>query len=259
MVENASGFAVSQYDLEHRGPGDFFGTRQSGKMLTDIKNLRYPTSVIFMAKRLSDDAFESGLAGQELREAALRKYESLKIRQKENEKKENEKKGEATRKNIQRQKRKVQKLYHRLECIRTDYVNKSVKEVVKAKPYFITIEDLNVSGMMKNKHLSKAIAEQKFYEFRVKCMFVATFYKKKFFYNITSITSLLCAVIFFAYPGAGFNDVYILFENVYSISTHALLLITSITMITLKAVDFKYVREKESMIYEMITLAGIFA
>jgi len=87
----------------------------------------------------------------------------------------------------------------------------------------------------------------------------SVFVKKKFFYNITSITSLLCAVIFFAYPGAGFNDVYILFENVYSISTHALLLITSITMITLKAVDFKYVREKESMIYEMITLAGIFA
>ncbi len=97
-----------------------------------------------------------------------RKYESLKIRQKENEK--NEEKGEATRKNIQRQKRKVQKLYHRLECIRTDYVNKSVKEVVKAKPYFITIEDLNVSGMMKNKHLSKAIAEQKFYEFRIKLL-----------------------------------------------------------------------------------------
>ena len=99
-----------------------------------------------------------------------RKYESLKIRQKElnKDKKENEKKGEATRQNIQKQQLKVQKLYHRLECIRTDYVNKSVNEVVKAKPYFITIEDLNVSGMMKNRHLSKAIAGQKFYEFRVK-------------------------------------------------------------------------------------------
>lgn len=39
---------------------------------------------------------------------------------------------------------------------------------MKTKPSYITIEDLNVSGMMKNKHLSKAIASQKFYEFRTK-------------------------------------------------------------------------------------------
>lgn len=39
---------------------------------------------------------------------------------------------------------------------------------MKTKPSYITIEDLNISGMMKNKHLSKAIASQKFYEFRTK-------------------------------------------------------------------------------------------
>ena len=39
---------------------------------------------------------------------------------------------------------------------------------MKTKPSFITIEDLNVSGMMKNKHLSKAVASQKFYEFKTK-------------------------------------------------------------------------------------------
>jgi len=39
---------------------------------------------------------------------------------------------------------------------------------VKTKPSYITIEDLNVKGMMKNKHLSKAIASQKFCEFRRK-------------------------------------------------------------------------------------------
>ena len=39
---------------------------------------------------------------------------------------------------------------------------------MKIKPSYITIEDLNVSGMMKNKHLSKAVASQKFYEFRKK-------------------------------------------------------------------------------------------
>ncbi|WP_289184121.1 transposase, partial [uncultured Dubosiella sp.] len=45
---------------------------------------------------------------------------------------------------------------------------KTVSEIVKTKPSYITVEDLNVTGMMKNKHLSKAVASQKFYEFRVK-------------------------------------------------------------------------------------------
>ena len=80
----------------------------------------------------------------------------------------NNKKGESTQKNIQKQKRKVQKLYHRLDNIRTDYINKTIAEIVKAKPSYIAIEDLNISGMMKNRHLSKAVAEQKLYEFRTK-------------------------------------------------------------------------------------------
>lgn len=81
---------------------------------------------------------------------------------------ENLKKGESTQKNIQKQKLKVQKLHHRIDNIRTDYINKTIAEIVKAKPSYITIEDLNVSGMMKNRHLSKAVASQKFYEFRTK-------------------------------------------------------------------------------------------
>ena len=81
---------------------------------------------------------------------------------------ENLKKGESTQKNIQKQKLKVQRLHHRINNIRTDYVNKSIAEIVKTKPSYITIEDLTVSGMMKNRHLSKAIASQKFYEFRTK-------------------------------------------------------------------------------------------
>lgn len=80
----------------------------------------------------------------------------------------NKKKGEATRQNIQKQVLKVQKLHHRIDNIRTDYINKCVCEIVKTKPSYITIEDLNVKGMMKNKHLSKAVASQKFYEFRTK-------------------------------------------------------------------------------------------
>ena len=78
LKNNADGFKIAEKDLEMRGSGDFFGTRQSGKMLTDIKNLKYPTSVIFMAKRLSDDAFEGQFDDEKLREAALKKYESLK-------------------------------------------------------------------------------------------------------------------------------------------------------------------------------------
>ena len=81
---------------------------------------------------------------------------------------ENFKKGESTQRNIQKQKLKVQKLHHRIDNIRTDYINKTIAEIVKTKPSYITIEDLNVSGMMKNKHLSKAVASQKFYEFRTK-------------------------------------------------------------------------------------------
>ena len=81
---------------------------------------------------------------------------------------ENLKKGESTQKNIQKQKLKVQKFHHRIDNIRTDYINKTIAEIVKTKPSYITIEDLNVSGMMKNRHLSKAVASQKFYEFRTK-------------------------------------------------------------------------------------------
>ncbi|WP_205694171.1 RNA-guided endonuclease TnpB family protein [Clostridium sp. JN-9] len=90
-----------------------------------------------------------------------RKYESLKLRNKKE-------KGEATRQNIQKQIVKVQKLHQRLTNIRTDYINKTVSELIKQKPRFITIEDLNVRGMMKNRHLAKAVAQQKFYEFRIK-------------------------------------------------------------------------------------------
>lgn len=82
---------------------------------------------------------------------------------------ENKKKGVATlNKNIDKKISRIQKLHYRLSCIRTDYINKIVSEVVKTKPQFITIENLNIAGMMKNRHLSKAISNQRFYEFRTK-------------------------------------------------------------------------------------------
>ena len=78
LKNSTDGFKIAEKDLEMRGSGDFFGTRQSGKMLSDIKNLRYSTAVIFMAKRLSDDAFDGQYADERLRAAALKKYNSLK-------------------------------------------------------------------------------------------------------------------------------------------------------------------------------------
>jgi len=86
-----------------------------------------------------------------------RKYEILK-----------KKGGTATKSNINKEIVKVQKLHHRLDNIRTDYINKTISKIINQKPKFITIEDLAVSNMMKNKHLSKAVAGQKFYEFRSK-------------------------------------------------------------------------------------------
>ena len=83
-----------------------------------------------------------------------KKYENLK-----------KKGGTATKSNIKKQIVKVQKLHHKLDNIRTDYVNKTISNIINQKPKFITIEDLNVKGMMKNKHLSKAVANEKFYEF----------------------------------------------------------------------------------------------
>ena len=78
------------------------------------------------------------------------------------------KRGESTQKNFVKQRLKVQKLYQRLDNIRTDYLNKTIHSIVKTKPSYIVIEDLNVSCMMKNKHLSKSVAQQKFFEFRTK-------------------------------------------------------------------------------------------
>ena len=103
--------------------------------------------------------------------AKLKKLEKQLIREQRSlsRKYENVKKGGPTqRANIQKQRLKVQKLHHRIDNIRTDYINKTIAEIVKTKPSYITIEDLNVLGMMKNKHLSKAVASQKFYEFKTK-------------------------------------------------------------------------------------------
>ena len=103
--------------------------------------------------------------------ARLRKLEKKLAREQRglSRKYENLKKGGSTqKKNIQKHRLKIQKLHQRIDNIRTDYINKTIAEIVKTKPSYITIEDLNVSGMMKNRHLSKAVASQKLYEFKTK-------------------------------------------------------------------------------------------
>lgn len=88
-----------------------------------------------------------------------RKYESKK------------KRGEKTATysaNIERQVVKIQRLYQTLTNIRVDYENKIIAAIMKRKPSFIVLEDLNVQGMIKNRHLSRAIAAQRFSYFRTK-------------------------------------------------------------------------------------------
>ena len=69
-------------------------------------------------------------------------------------------------KNIQKQKHIIQGLYRKLSNIRTNYIHQVTAKIVKNKPSRIALEDLNVSGMLKNKHLSKSISDSKLYEFR---------------------------------------------------------------------------------------------
>ena len=70
------------------------------------------------------------------------------------------------RSNLNKQRLKVQRAYMKLSNKRHDYINKTVHEIVRTRPEYITIEDLNVSGMLRNRHLSRAIASCEFFYFR---------------------------------------------------------------------------------------------
>lgn len=77
--------------------------------------------------------------------------------------------------NIIKLERQIKLLYRKLSNIRKNLLNQATNKIIKLNPYRIVMENLNVSGMMKNKHLSRAIAEQGFYEFirqiKYKCKF----------------------------------------------------------------------------------------
>jgi len=77
--------------------------------------------------------------------------------------------------NIIKLEKQIQLMHRRLTNIRNNYLHQTTTSIVKTKPYRVVIEDLAVSNMMKNKHLSKAISKQSFYEFKrqleYKCKF----------------------------------------------------------------------------------------
>lgn len=80
----------------------------------------------------------------------------------------NNTKGESYSKtrNIVKSERKLLRIHHRLANIRQNYRHQITSEIIGRKPNSITLENLNVRGMMSNRHLAKAVQEQGFYEFR---------------------------------------------------------------------------------------------
>ena len=72
--------------------------------------------------------------------------------------------------------KQIRKVHDKLSNIRKDYTHQTTRKLINLLPYKISIEDLNVSGMMKNKHLSKAIQEQTWYEFRRQILYKSKTY-----------------------------------------------------------------------------------
>ncbi len=140
-------------DLSNQGVGIDLGIKTFAVTSTqeEFKNINKTKRVRSIEKRLKRE-----------QRSLSRKYETIK--------KSKTKGGETVttykRSNITKNIVRVQKLHQRLANIRLEYVKSVVNTVVKTKPLYITIEDLNVKGMMKNRHLSKAVAEQCFYTFR---------------------------------------------------------------------------------------------
>lgn len=83
-------------------------------------------------------------------------------------------------KNIQKQNQMIRQLHKRLTDIRTNHIHQATSEIVKTKPSRIVMETLNIKGMMKNKHLSKAIGQQKLYEFKRQIQYKCQKYGIKF-------------------------------------------------------------------------------
>ena len=82
--------------------------------------------------------------------------------------------------NINRQNQKIRLIHKKIADIRLNHLHQTTAAIVKTKPSRIVMETLNVQGMMKNRHLAKAIAAQGFYEFKRQIMYKAEFYGIEF-------------------------------------------------------------------------------
>ena len=78
LKDNSDGFKISEHDFKLRGSGDFMGDRQSGKFMKDLGNLNYGTDAIFLAKKISDEAFVMGENLPEIKRVAIEKFDKLK-------------------------------------------------------------------------------------------------------------------------------------------------------------------------------------
>ena len=83
--------------------------------------------------------------------------------------------------NIIKLERQIKLVHRRLNNIRNNHIHQATSKIIKLNPYRVVMEYLNVSGMMKNKHLAKKIAEQKFYEFKRQMKYKCQFNKIEFF------------------------------------------------------------------------------
>ena len=71
-------------------------------------------------------------------------------------------------------------LHRKINNIRTNHLHQATSKIVKTKPSTIVMEHLNIKGMIKNKHLSKAIAQQKLYEFKRQIQYKCQKYRIQF-------------------------------------------------------------------------------
>ena len=82
--------------------------------------------------------------------------------------------------NIIKIEKQIKLLHRKLACIRSNHIHQATNKIAKAKPSKIVMETLNIKGMMKNRHLSKAIAKQCLYEFKRQMKYKSEFYGIEF-------------------------------------------------------------------------------
>ena len=151
-----------QFSHTHVKFEGFSSSRKANKQKMNWVRLaehgRIPTDVKYRNPRISFD----GLKVKKLEKQKRRLQRSISRSYEKN------KKGESYCKtnNVIKKEKLLLKRDHRLTNIRKNYLNQTISEIINRKPRFICIEDLNVSGMMKNRHLSKAVQEQGFFWFR---------------------------------------------------------------------------------------------